>query len=75
MKCAPYPSINSLELIYGSAMITLKNPETGSNTNYPILVEAQAYQSDKNYLRVSMRGGHGNTMVAIYQLLSTFFAM
>jgi hypothetical protein len=25
MKCAPYPSINNLELIYGSAMITLKN--------------------------------------------------
>jgi hypothetical protein len=73
MKCAPYPSINNLELIYGSAMITLKNPETGSNTNYPVLVEIQAYPSDKGFLRVSMRGGHGNTLASIYQLISVFF--
>jgi hypothetical protein len=38
MKCAPYPSINALEIIYGSAMITLKNAETKVNANYPILI-------------------------------------
>jgi len=74
MKCAPYPSINNLELIYGSAMITLKNSDSGSNTNYPVLVEVQAYPSDKGYLRVSMRGGHGNTLSGLYQLIAVFFS-
>jgi|JI61114C2RNA_FD_contig_81_237991_length_877_multi_3_in_0_out_0_1 hypothetical protein len=55
-------------------MITLKNAETGSNTNYPVLVEVQAYPSDKGYLRVSMRGGHGNTLSGLYQLVSVFFS-
>lgn len=74
LKCAPFPSINNLELIYGSAMITLKNPETGSNTNYPVLVEIQAYPTDSNFLRISMRGGHGNTLSGLYQLIALFFS-
>lgn len=73
LKCAPFPSINNMELIYGSAMIPLKNPESGANTNYPVLVEIQAYPNDSSFLRISMRGGHGNTLTALYQLVGLFF--
>jgi hypothetical protein len=54
-------------------MIPLKNPESGANTNYPVLVEIQAYPNDSSFLRISMRGGHGNTLTALYQLVGLFF--
>lgn len=42
-KCTPFPNSQNMESIYGSAVISLKNPESGGQTNYPILVEVQAY--------------------------------
>ena len=31
-KCTPFPSISNLESIFGSSVISLKNPETGVAT-------------------------------------------
>ena len=71
-KCVPHPNITNLELIFGSAVVSLKNSE-GVLTNYPILMEVQAYPESNEYVRLSMRGGHGNTILGIYQQILLFF--
>jgi hypothetical protein len=71
-KCAAYPNPNEIKLIYGSATFPLK--EDGKLINYPILIEVEGYENEKaGAVRVSLRGGNGNSLVSVYQLFIAFF--
>jgi hypothetical protein len=71
-KCSAHPSAADIKLIYGSATFPLK--EEGKLVNYPILIEVEGYEGEKGgSVRVSMRGGNGNSLSSIYQLTIAFF--
>jgi hypothetical protein len=43
-------------------------------TNYPILLECEGYEAEKAAaVRISMRGGNGNSLLSVYQLIIAFF--
>jgi hypothetical protein len=71
-KCGSYPSPQEMRGIYGSAIFPLK--EDGKLTNYPILIEVEGYETEKaGAIRVSLRGGNGNHLLSVYQLLIAYF--
>lgn len=72
-KCGAFPSFENIEVIYGSATFPLKAGE--KSVKYPILIEVQAYEVEKSKaVRVSLRGGNGNSLVSVYQTFLAFFS-
>lgn len=72
-KCGAFPSFDNIDVIYGSATFPLK--VDGKLVKYPILIEVQAYEQDKTRAtRVSLRGGHGNSLLSVYQTFLAFFS-
>jgi hypothetical protein len=72
-KCGAYPSFDNIEVIYASATFPLKLND--KPVKYPILIEAQAYESDKTRaVRVSLRGGNSNSLASLYQTFLSFFS-
>jgi len=42
---------------------------------YPILIEVQGYEVEKaKSVRVSLRGGNGNSLLSVYQTFLSFFS-
>lgn len=71
-KCAAHPSPAEIKLLYGSATFPVK--EEGKVVSYPILIEAEGYEGEKgSAVRVSLRGGHGPSLVSVYQLFLVYF--
>lgn len=72
-KCGAFPSFDNIEVIYGSATFPLKTE--GKAVKYPILIEVQGYEVEKGRaVRVSLRGGHGNSLLSVYQTFLSFFS-
>lgn len=60
-------------MIYGSATFPLKIE--GKTVKYPILIEVQGYEVEKaRAVRLSLRGGHGNSLLSVYQTFLSFFS-
>ena len=71
-KSTAYPSPTDIKLVFASATLPLK--EEGKLVNYPILIEVEAYESDKgSAARVGLRGGNGNALVSVFQLMLVYF--
>ena len=71
-KCTAHPSPADMKLIYAAATMPLK--QDGKVNTFPILVEAEGYQTEKGgAVRVSLRGGLGPALASIYQLIIAFF--
>jgi hypothetical protein len=71
-KCGSFPNQNEMKGLYGSATFPVK--EDGKISNYPILIEVEGYESESvSAARVSLRGGNGNQLLSVYQLLIAYF--
>jgi hypothetical protein len=71
-KCAAHPSPADMRILYGSATFPLR--EEGKVVNYPLLMECEGYDTEKpGAVRVSLRGGNGNSLLSVYQLFIAFF--
>jgi hypothetical protein len=67
-----YPSFVEMKILFGSATFPLK--EEGKLVNYPLLMECEGYEAEKGgAVRVSLRGGNGNSPVSVYQQFIAFF--
>ncbi len=72
-KCGAFPSFENIEVIYGSATFPLT--ANGKVVKYPVLIEVQGYEVEKaRGVRVSLRGGNGNSLTSIYQTFLSFFS-
>ncbi len=70
-KCNAHPSFENIQQIYGGAKVQIKENE--KIVTIPIIIESEAYTVEKtSAVRVSIRGGNGNIIASIYQLILTF---
>ena len=70
-KCSAHPSSSAIKVLYGSAAFPYK--DNGKITKIPLLIEAEGYEINKvSAVRISLRGGNGNLLQSLYQLLIVF---
>ena len=71
-KCNAHPSFTDIKVIYASGAFPHK--ENGKITKIPLLVESEGYEINKvAAVRISLRGGNGNLLASLYQLIIAFF--
>jgi hypothetical protein len=71
LKVTNLPSDNDVQIVNGVGQYVMKSEGSQNPTNLPLLIQAEGFEQNKEYLRLSLRGAANKDVLKnLYQIIT-----
>jgi len=71
LKVSSFPNENEVQIVSGVGQYVMKSEGSQNPTNLPLMIQAEGFEQNKEYLRISLRGAANKDVLKnLYQLIT-----